>query len=168
MKPMTEQNLRAAFAGESQAHMRYQIFADKAEEEGKPNVARLFRAISFAERVHAANHFKALGDLGDSGSNLQVAIDGETFEVDEMYPAYDAVAKLQKERGAESSIHFALEAEKIHAAMYQTARQAVAAGQDMDLGAVQICEVCGYTTEGDAPDSCPVCGAPKRKFRSFE
>lgn len=167
MRQMTEQNLRAAFAGESQAHMRYQIFAEKAEEEGRPNVARLFRAISFAERVHATNHFKTLGDLGDSNANLQMAIDGETFEVDEMYPAYDAVAKLQKEKGAESSIHFALEAEKIHAAMYQTAKQAVATGQDVDLGTVQICEVCGYTTEGDAPDVCPICGAPKGKFRSF-
>jgi rubrerythrin len=167
MKQMTEQNLRAAFAGESQAHMRYQIFAEKAEEEGRPNVARLFRAISFAERVHATNHFKALGDLGDAAANLQMAIDGETFEVDEMYPAYDAVAKLQKEKGAESSIRFALEAEKIHAAMYQTAKGAVAAGQDLDLGTVRICEVCGYTTEGDAPDTCPICGAPQGKFRSF-
>ncbi|UCE20399.1 MAG: rubrerythrin family protein [Gemmatimonadota bacterium] len=167
MKKMTEQNLRAAFAGESQAHMRYQIFADKAEEERKPNVARLFRAISFAERVHDTNHFKTFGDLANTASNLQMAIDGETFEVDEMYPAYDAVATLQNEKGAESSIRFALEAEKIHAAMYQTAKQAVAAGQDVDLGAVQICGVCGYSTEGNAPDTCPICGAPKGKFRSF-
>ena len=164
---MTEQNLRAAFAGESQAHMRYQIFADKAEEEGRSNVAQLFRAISFAERVHATNHFKTFGDVGDSVSNLQMAIDGETFEVEEMYPAYDAVAKLQGEQGAVTSIYGALEAEKIHASMYQKAKQTVEAGQDVDLGTVQICGVCGYTVEGDAPDTCPMCGAPKKKFRSF-
>lgn len=167
MKQMTEQNLRAAFAGESQAHMRYQIFADKAEEEGRSNVARLFRAVSFAERVHATNHFKSFGDLGDSASNLQMAIEGETFEVEEMYPAYHTVAKLQNEKGAESSIHFALEAEKIHASMFRRTKQAVEAGEDITLDTVHICEVCGYTVEGDTPDSCPVCGAPKTKFRSF-
>lgn len=105
MRKMTEDSLRAAFAGESQAHMRYLIFAQKAEEEGYPNIARLFMTISFAEQVHATNHFKAFGDLGSSGENLNAAIDGETFEVEEMYPAYDAIAKLQQERGAQTSIH---------------------------------------------------------------
>jgi rubrerythrin len=100
MKKMTETNLWAAFAGESQAHMKYLVFAKKAEDEGKPNVARLFRAISFAEQVHAANHLKTLDEVGNTTENLQAAIDGENFEVDEMYPAYDAVAKLQEEKGA--------------------------------------------------------------------
>ncbi len=167
MRKMSEQNLRAAFAGESQAHMKYLAFASQAEDEGKPNVARLFRAISYAEQVHATAHFKVLGDLGDSSFNLQQAIDGENFEVNEMYPAYDAVAQLQGEKGAVRTIGYALEAEKIHASMYQKAKQAVDAGKDISMGKVQICEVCGYTVEGDAPDVCPVCGAARKKFRSF-
>lgn len=164
---MTEEGLRAAFAGESQAHMRYLIFAQKAEEEGYPNIARLFRAISFAEQVHATNHFRTLGDLGSSADNLDAAIGGETFEVEEMYPAYDAVAELQGEKEARRSIHYALEAEKIHAAMYSKAKEAVKSGKDLEVGKIYICSVCGYTGEGEPPDRCPICGATKDKFRTF-
>ena len=167
MKKMTEKNLRDAYAGESQAHMRYLIFANKAEEEEKPNIARLFRAIAFAEQVHATNHLKTLGDLGATTDNLQAAIDGENFEVEEMYPAYDTVAKLQEEKGAIRSIHYAIEAEKIHSAMYTKARQMAKEGKDIDIGAVYICPVCGYTVEGEVPDACPVCGVSKRKFVKF-
>lgn len=167
MKKMTEKNLRDAFAGESQAHMKYLIFAKKAEDEGKPNIARLFRAISFAEQVHATNHLKTLGDLAETVDNLQTAINGEDFEVEEMYPAYDAVAKLQDEKGAIRSVHYAIEAEKIHAAMYTEAKQAVKEGKDTDLGSLYICPVCGYTVEREAPDSCPVCSVPKEKFVKF-
>lgn len=164
---MTETNLRNAFAGESQAHVRYLIYAKKADEEGKPNVARLFRAVAFAEQVHGSNHFKTLGDLGDTAENLQEAINGENFEVEEMYPAYDAVAKLQLEKDAVRSIHYAIEAEKIHSAMYTEAKQAVKSGKDADLGDIFICPICGYTVEGEAPDTCPVCNAPKNKFIKF-
>jgi len=167
MKKMTETNLKDAYAGESQAHMKYLIFANKADDEGKPNVARLFRAIAFAEQVHATNHLKTLGDVGSSLDNLQTAIDGENFEVEEMYPAYDAVAKLQEEKGAIRSVHYAIEAEKIHAAMYTEVRQAVKEGKDADLGDVYICPVCGYTAEGEAPNTCPICGVSKAKFVKF-
>ena len=167
MRKMTQANLEAAFAGESQAHMRYLAFAQKAEEEGYPNVARLFRAISYAEQVHATNHFQALGELGTSAPNLAAAIEGETFEVEEMYPAYDAIAKLQDEKAAARSIHYALEAEKIHAAMYREAQQAVQAGKDVELGSIYICSVCGHTGEGEPPERCPVCGATADKFRTF-
>jgi rubrerythrin len=167
MKKMTETNLWAAFAGESQAHMKYLVFAKKAEDEGKPNIARLFRAISFAEQVHATNHLKTLDEVGNTAENLQTAISGENFEVDEMYPAYDAVAKLQDEKGAVRSIHYAIEAEKIHAAMYAEAKQAVEKGKDIQIGKVYICPVCGYTAEGEAPDSCPVCGVKKDRFVAF-
>jgi rubrerythrin len=167
MKKMTEGNIRTAFAGESQAHMRYLIFAKKAEEESKPNIARLFRAVAFAEQVHATNHFKTLGDLGDTVDNLQEAIDGENYEVEEMYPAFDAVAKLQTEKEAIRSIHYAIEAEKVHSAMYTEAKQAAKNGKDAELDVIHICPVCGYTVEGDAPDTCPVCGVPKNKFVRF-
>ncbi len=167
MKKMTEEFLNTAFAGESQAHMKYLIFAKKAEDEGKTNLARLFRAVAYAEQVHATNHFKALGNLGETLENLDSAIGGENFEVEEMYPAYDAVAKLQEEKAAIRSIHYAIEAEKIHAAMYAEAKQAAVEGHDIAYGDIYICPVCGYTVEGEAPDSCPVCNAVKEKFQKF-
>ena len=167
MKQMTEKNLKDAFAGESQAHMRYLIFADIAEQENKPNIARLFRAIAFAEQVHATNHLRSLDEIGNTIENLQAAINGENFEVEEMYPAYDSVAKLQNERGAVRTIHYAIEAEKIHSAMYSEARQTAKEGKDVELGDVYICPVCGYTVEGELPDTCPVCGASKDKFVKF-
>jgi rubrerythrin len=167
MKKMTEKSLKEAFAGESQAHMKYLAFSKKANDEGKPNVSRLFKAIAFAEQVHATNHLKALGDLGDTSENLQSAIDGEDFEVEEMYPAYDAVAKLQSEKEAIRSIHYAIEAEKIHSAMYTEAKETVKQGKDIEIGEIAICPVCGFTTSGDVPDNCPVCGIPKGKFVKF-
>lgn len=167
MKKMTEGNLRSAYSGESQAHMKYLIYAQKADDEGKNNIARLFRAIAFAEQVHASNHLKTLGDVGSTLDNLQSAIDGENFEVEEMYPAYDAVAKLQEEKGAIRSVHYAIEAEKIHSAMYTEARQAVKEGKDVAIGDLFICPVCGYTAEGDAPENCPVCGVVQEKFVKF-
>jgi len=167
MRKMTEENLKAAFAGEFQAHMRYLIFAEAADKEGKPNIARLFRAIAYAEQVHVANHLRELAGIKHTPGNLAEAIAGETFGVEEMYPAYDAVAELQGENGAKRSIHYALEAEKVNADMYAKAKEAAQAGKDLDLKAVYICPVCGYTMEGEAPEYCPVCGAPRDKFKSF-
>jgi rubrerythrin len=167
MHDMTKANLEAAFAGESQAHMKYKIFADKAEEEGYPEVARLFRAISYAEQVHATNHFKQLQGIGDTASNLGAAIGGENYENTEMYPAFSAVAKMQEEKGAMLSIHYALEAEKIHEAMYGEAKSLVENGQDRQAQPVYICPICGYTVIGDPPAKCPVSQTSKDKFVKF-
>ncbi|HIE23324.1 MAG TPA: rubrerythrin family protein [Candidatus Korarchaeota archaeon] len=167
MKKMTEEFLKAAFSGESQAHMKYLIFAEKAEEEGLKDVARLFRAIAYAEYVHARNHLRELGLIGATNDNLQVAIDGETFEVQEMYPVYNNTAKMQGEKGAEKSTKYALEAEKIHAALYSKAKQVVAEGRDIQIEKVYVCPQCGYTVEGEPPERCPVCGLPREKFKAF-
>ena len=167
MRKMTEQNLRDAFSGESQAHMKYQIYSAVAEKEGYPNVAKLFKAIAYAELVHARNHLKELGGINDSVANLQDAYNGETFEIEEMYPAYKVVAELQEEKGAVRSTHYALEAEKIHANMYYEAKKTVMEKQDIELGTVWVCDVCGWTHEGDAPDKCPICSAPKSKLLPF-
>lgn len=167
MKEMTKKNLSDAYAGESQAHMKYQIFADVAEKENKPNIAKLFRAISYAERVHATNHLKELGEVGNTAENLEKAVAGETFEVEEMYPAYNAVAELQGEKGAKRSIHYAIEAEKLHIKMYDDARNAVLKDEDIKLSKVYICPVCGYTTIDVLPDKCPICGVPGNKFVAF-
>ena len=167
MKEMTKEHLKAAFAGESQAHMKYLAFSAQAEKAGKPNMARLYQAIAHAERVHAINHLKELGGIGDEVANLQSAIDGETFEVDEMYAAYLEVAELQGEKGAKRSMNYALEAEKIHAELYADARKAAEAGEDLNIGTVHICPVCGFTHIGEPPDRCPVCNVKKERFKSF-
>lgn len=181
MHDMTASHLRSAFAGESQAHMRYLIYGDKAEKEGFPNVARLFRAIAYAEQVHATNHFQQLREakgaaltvagagfgLGPTADNLDVAIEGEDFEVAEMYPVYKAAAEFQGERGALRSFDWAWQAEQTHAAMYKEAKAAVLAGQDCAVGPVYICSVCGHTVAGQAPDRCPVCNAIKEKYKEF-
>ena len=181
MHPMTAANLRNAYGGESMAHMRYRIWSGKAVNEGFPNIARLFRAIASAEMIHAGNHFRELGtDLGDflcssggvfglgtTSQNLQGGINGETFEVEEMYPVYLEGAKLQGEAGAQRSFQFALAAEKTHADLFHKAKEAVDAGNDMLLGPVHICQVCGGTHEGELPDSCPICGARREQFQTF-
>ncbi len=167
MKKMTENNLRDAFAGESQAHMRYTAFADKAEKENLPNIARTFRANAFAEVKHATNHLRNLGGIGATAENVKAAIEGETFEVEEMYPVYIQTAQLQGERGAETSTTWALAAEKVHAEMYKQAQGPVESGQDIDYTPIHVCGVCGFTMEGDAPDNCPVCGTPKDQFKEF-
>jgi len=167
MHEMTKQNLKNAFAGESQAHMKYLAFADKADKEGKPNIARLFRAVSYAEQVHATGHLKVLDGINDTVKNLEEAIGGENFEVHEMYAVYNEVAKFQEEKGAEKTTHYALEAEKIHAAMYAKAKEAAQAGKDLELKEVYICPVCGYTHEGEVEDFCPVCGVKKEMFKKF-
>jgi rubrerythrin len=167
MKKMTEENVKSALAGESQAHIKYLAFADKAGAEKLPNVARAFKANAYAEQVHAINHFKALGGIGTTKDNLDAAVGGENFEVEEMYPAYLVVAQAQGEKTAEMFFNWALAAEKIHAGIYRGARSAVETGRDIEFKPVHVCSVCGFTMEGDAPDKCPVCGTPKDKFVTF-
>ncbi len=165
---MTKKSLEEAFQGESMAHMRYLHFSDVAKEEGKENIARLFRAIAYAERVHAGNHFEELGNIGDTVKNLQEGIDGENFEVNSMYPAYRAIAEIEEEYGAKTSINYALEAEKIHEKMYEEAKEAAEKDEDLELGDISICPKCGYTKEGEPPENCPVCGISSDKFKVFE
>jgi rubrerythrin len=167
MRKMTEKSLQEAFAGESMAHTKYHIFSEIAAREGFPNVARLFQAISYAEQVHATNHGRNLGIVKKTADNIETCIQGETYEIEEMYPAYDAIAKLQGDKGAEQSIHYALEAEKIHALLYKSAKEDVGKGRDIDIAEVYICPVCGYTHVGDPPDKCPVCNVSKKQFRKF-
>ena len=167
MEKTTETNLQAAFAGESQAHMKYLNFADKAEKEGLPNVARLFQAASFAEQIHASNHLRALEGIQGTVANLEGAFGGETFEIDQMYPAYLKVAETQGEKKALRSMNWAIEAEKVHAKLYADAKQSVDAGRDMAAADIWVCTVCGFTMEGAPPERCPLCNTPKDKFKKF-
>lgn len=167
MKEMTRRALNDAFSGESMAHMKYIIFSDIAKKEGYSNAARLFEAIAYAERVHAGNHAKFLGLLGKTADNLQKGVDGESFEIEEMYPVYKNTAILQGEKAAELSNHYALEAEKIHRTMYAESKKDIEKGEDIKLGEVYVCPVCGYTHEGNPPDKCPVCNASSKMFKQF-
>jgi len=178
---MTADFLRSAYGGESMAHMRYLIWGNMAGKEGFANVKRLFEAIAYSEWAHANNHFRELGErkggadvsagavfgAGKTVDNLQGAIDGELHEVNQMYPVFLEAARFQNEKGAERAFSYALEAEKIHAKLFKEAQDQVRQGKDMELGAVHVCPVCGYTGVGEAPDVCPICGASKDKFRIF-
>jgi len=134
---MTEEDLKAAFAGESQASQKYLAFAATADAEGYPNVGRLFRAVAYAESTHARNHLSVLGGIGGTADNLKAAWGGETFEIDEMYPAYAAVAKLQGNAEAGTSIRYALTAERDHQKIYDTTAKGVGAGDDLGDAAIR-------------------------------
>ncbi len=167
MREMTEKHLKESFAGESQAHMKYLNFAEKATAEGRENVARLFRAASFAEQVHASEQLAALEGIGSTSENLAAARAGENFEVEEMYPAFMMVAEAQGEALAQRCFRHALEAEKMHRELYERAKKAVDADGDPSIDEIWVCSNCGYTLEGEAPETCPVCGAPKKDFVKF-
>ena len=167
MRQMTEKSLQEAFAGESMAHMKYLAFSEAAEKEGYPQIAKLFKAIAYAEQVHAINHAKALGMIKSTKENIQAGIDGENFEIDEMYPAYDAIAKLQEEKAAQRSIHYAVEAEKIHEDLYKLALEEIGKGNDMNVEDVYICPVCGHTHLGKPTERCPICNVPAEKYVKF-
>jgi rubrerythrin len=162
--------------------MRYLHFADQAEKEEFSNVTRLFRAIAYAEYIHAGDHYRELRHLdggyvansmaafgpGDTKKNLGLAIAGETYEIEEMYPAFIEIAKFQGEKGAQRSFEWSYASEKLHKLLFEKALDSVNLGKDVELGPVQVCEVCGYTLEGEAPDRCPICNALKNKFTAFE
>lgn len=159
----TTDNLKEAFAGESQANQKYQAFAKKAEKEGFTNIAKLFRTTAEAERIHAEGHLKALEIIHSTAENLQAAIDGETYEFTTMYPPMVELAQADGHK-AKTMFKFAVDAEAVHAQIYQKALAAVKKGVDMDTGDFYLCLVCGYIEVGSAPDKCPVCGALKKIF----
>ncbi|WP_456369060.1 rubrerythrin family protein [Geoglobus sp.] len=164
----TEDNLRSAFAGESQASVRYRIFAEVAREKGLRNLARVFEAFSFSEFIHAKNHLKNLKDVEDPMANIEEAEKGETFEVEEMYPAYYDEAIKENKRRAATSFRWAMEAEKVHAEVYRKLRVLVESGRDKAFeDRIYVCPTCGYVFVGDAPDVCPLCSVSKETFRVF-
>jgi len=162
----SEEFLKEAFTGESHAHQQYEAFAERALQDGYPQVARLFRAAAQAETVHAKNHLKALGAVADTRDNLQKAIAGETHEFEHMYPEMLDAAREEKNKQAEKSFRYALEVEKVHAALYANLLETLAT--DQDEYPYYICPVCGYTAEKKAPGQCPVCGALGSKFKKVE
>jgi rubrerythrin len=159
----TDENLKAAFAGESQANQKYRLFAKKAEQDGLPNIARLFRTTAEAERIHAEGHLKALDSVGSSVENLQAAIEGETYEFTEMYPPMLSQAE-EEEHKARRMFRYAVQAEEVHARLYQLALDAARQGQDLAQAEVYLCPVCGYIELGRPTADCPICGTKANKF----
>jgi len=161
----TEKNLKDAFAGESQANRKYLAFAKKAEAEGYMQVAKLFRAAADAETVHALSHLKELAGIKSTKENLLEAISGETHEFQNMYPQMIKEAEAEGIKGALRSFSYANEVEKVHAGLYQKALEELGKNGEVDY---HVCQVCGYTAEGEPPDKCPVCGALKKSFKKVE
>lgn len=157
-------NLRKAFAGESQANRRYLAFARKADEEGYAQVAKLFRAAAEAETVHALNHLTVVGETKSTLDNLDAAIAGETFEFKQMYPGYIVLAKKEGNNQAVWSFNVANKVEQVHADLFSKAVEALKSKKELAQVDYYVCSVCGNTVEGEAPEKCPVCGSPKSKY----
>jgi len=153
-------DLKAAFAGESQANRKYLAFAKKADQEKLPGVARLFRAAAAAETVHALAELNLTGEVKTTLENLKAAKEGEDYESNTMYPPFVEDAKKEGNPKAERVFKMALEVEKVHSGLYQIAAEAVAQGKDLDINKVYVCPVCGYTSF-EKPEKCPICGSPK-------
>ena len=160
----TDQNLKDAFAGESQANRMYLAFAKKADKEGLTQIANLFRAAAQAETVHALNHLKVMGQVKSTIDNLGTAVSGETYEFKKMYPDFIADAKKEGNKKAEVSFNYANQVEQIHAKLYQKALDALKNKKELTKADYYVCPVCGNTFEGSVPDNCPICATPKEKI----
>lgn len=164
----TDANLQAAFAGESQANRRYLAFAEKAEQDGYAQVARLFRAAAAAETVHAHNHFQVMGGVESTLENLNTAADGEAYEFQDMYPSFLEKAEEEGDESAAGTFGYANQVEKVHYKLYSRAIEAVEEGGDLPETEMYVCQTCGNTVEGEVPEKCPVCGAPASFFENID
>lgn len=159
----TIENLKVAFAGESQANQKYRAFAKKAEQDGFPNIARLFRTTAEAERIHAEGHLKALEELCSTIENLHAAIQGETYEYTQMYPPMLAQAEADGHK-AKRMFGYAVQAEEVHAKLYSLALEAAQQGKDLIETEFYLCPVCGRIEFGKPTEACPTCGTKPDKF----
>jgi rubrerythrin len=164
----TNENLQQAFAGESQANRRYLFYAEKADEAGNKQIARLFRAAAEAETVHARNYLRALEEIKSDRENLKTAVGGENYEFTQMYPDFIEQAKKENNKAAANSFDLANKVEQIHHKLFREALGSLESGRSFRDAPYFVCQVCGNTVEGEAPDRCPICGAPKGKFKRVE
>ncbi len=164
----SQDNVMEAFAGESQASQKYLAFAKVADKEGHSQVAKLFRAAARAEHIHAQNHLKTTDEIGDTADNLESAANGEAAEFKDMYPGFIKDAQAEGESDVERSFDYANKVEEIHYNLYNKAIEAVKSGDKLPEVPIYVCQFCGNTVEGDAPEKCPVCGAPKKYFQKID
>ncbi len=163
----TQENLMAAFAGESQANRKYLAFARKAEKEGFKNVGRVFQAVAEAETIHALKHFEIAGKIGETLENLQAAAEGEHYEFSEMYPEFIETADKEGDEKALQSFEYANAAEKVHGGIFNDLKKAVAKGSDLEDHDIYLCPVCGWVGIDQVPDKCPICNTAKKAFKQF-
>ena len=163
----TMDNVKAAFAGESQANRKYLSFSEKAVQDGYPGVARLFRAASDAEAIHAGTLLNVMGAVKSTAENLAASVDGETHEFTEMYPAFISEAENEGQKAAITPFTYAMKAEEVHAGLYAKAAEAVKAGKDLEATKVLLCPVCGNVVLDEAPERCPICNIPGARFREI-
>jgi rubrerythrin len=161
--PTTNENLKESFAGESQANQKYRAFAKKAEKDGMPNIAKLFKTTAEAERIHAEGHLAAMDGIGSTVENLKAAIGGETYEFETMYPPMLETAEAEGHK-AKRMFKYALDAEAVHAKLYAMALEAAEQGKDLDVGEIYLCPVCGHIEFGNPPEQCPTCNLKGEKF----
>jgi rubrerythrin len=164
----TDENLKAAFAGESQANRMYLAFAKKAEEEGYPQIAMLFKAAAQSETVHALNHLQVMGHVKSTSDNLGTAVSGETYEFKKMYPEFIEDANKDGNKKAIVSFDYANKVEQIHAALYQKALDALKNKQQPAKAQYWVCPLCGNAFENSTHDFCPICATKKEKFMKIE
>ncbi len=164
---MTEQktlkNLMEAFKGEAEANRKYLAYAKKAESDGKINAAKLFKAASDAETIHALKHFQVAGKVGTTAENLKDAVLGETHEFKDMYPDFVKTSEEEGNKAALASFNFAMKAEEVHARLYQEALENLDESEEIFY---YLCPVCG-NIEKSVPEKCFICGAPGSKFIKY-
>jgi rubrerythrin len=160
----TVENLKTAFAGESQANRMYLAFAKKAGEEGLTQIAKLFKAAAEAETIHALNHLRVMDQVKSTLENLGIAVSGETYEFNKMYPDFIVEAKKESNKAALLSFNYANKVEQIHANLYQKAIDALKNKKELPKADYYVCPVCGNTFEGNTIDICPICATLKEKF----
>lgn len=163
-----DDDLQAAFAGESQANRKYLAFAKQADKDGYPQIAKVFRAAAAAETVHAHNHLRAMKAIGSTAENIQHAIKGEHYEFTDMYPDFLKHARAEGHKAAARSFDYANQVEKVHHELYSKALKAAQEEKDLEAVEIHVCEICGYTHEGAPPATCPVCSAKKNKFTRID
>jgi rubrerythrin len=164
----SEENVQAAFAGESQANRKYLFFADKADKEGHKQIARLFRAAADAETMHARNHLNVLKGVKSTKENLQAAVGGENYEFTQMYPEFIKQAEADGDNGAKDSFDLANQVEQIHHRLFSEYMAKLDKGEAVPEIAIYVCQYCGNTVEGEAPEKCPICGVPHKMFKKID
>jgi rubrerythrin len=168
MEIKSERNLQEAFAGESQANRRYLFFAEKADKEGYPQIARFFRAAADAETVHAKNHFNAMDGVGSTKENVMAGAQGEHYEFTRVYPPFIEDAERENNKRAQHTFEYANAVEEVHYRFFEEFLKALNEGTALKEEPFYVCQVCGNTVPGAAPDKCPICGADSKAFKRID
>jgi rubrerythrin len=157
--------LHQAFTGEAKAHLRLKVFAEKADQEGYPQLAKLFRVIAFSEELHGKRALRLLKEIRSTEENLAESFESETKVAGVAYDSFIRLAEEQGDRAASLYFSQSRDAEEIHAKLYKEAMDHVLEERQTTY---YVCDVCGYVSDGILPEECPICGAKKDRFVAFD